>query len=1380
MKRFKIILLRWFFTIFSFFLVSHIFAETIHVNQSFAQNGQFDPFQTSSPIYSCKLNGTVTLNGDKSLIRVILVTTSGEELLIYEVFPAIYETSALNNVYYETCYLNGTIPDYIKVITLESSIIVSSIFVERSPIQNALQLQEAVKESIEISRVDLINDYIVDNNLIWYAGTNPNLQLSYEQKRHLFEDNAVPNLQGMEYYVGGFFTLGTSVDDPVDSDIIDNFDWRSRHGANNPSSDYFDGDTDNWSGWIPPRFQGQAGSDCYGQAPTITIEALTNLYFNQHLDIDLSQQSLISCYNTVPPGNYGGSTGQASYYTVYQGVVNESCFPYQPDVFPPCANKCTNPNEFIQANLYEWYYGSDNDEFTIKNDIINNGCLIARTYTTWGHAMMLVGYGKVKVGDEIFFVPPMDEEIIVPHGSPYIGQTYWIFEQSWGLWNNETTFIYIIIPPEQLRIHILKEPLSSMNYNIYDIACLDADNDGYYNWGIGDIKPPTCPTCPDERDCDDSNPWLGPFDEEYNCELLCENFIYKSTPYYINSIITFQDTQYFDCDVIVTPGSELIIEGEIGFVEGAKLIVQSNAKLIIDGGKITGTCGNLWRGIEVWGHINQPQHPSYQGWVEIKNGGTIENALFGIRTIHAEDDEYSDGELLDPTSSGGIVFANNARFVNNKTAIRFYSYPQSSMSNFYECEFETNASILSGITPDYFIWIDHISGIDIIDCSFNNTTGTDYLHSGIYARDATFSIEGRCTTPVAPCNQWEYGWFRKLNYAVYVVNTNTIYYPDIRHTDFSLCKRSIYISTTDGARVTSCRFYMPAALSFSTGDYGLYLNNSFSYHIEANQFMGPSSSQLGGIGVYVNNSGTDWNQVYNNSMSYLNYGTIAYGKNRNSNGSLGLCIECNDFDNNKYDIVVNGKPNIGQGIAYNQGYMGANDTLPAGNTFTRNFPQLVYNYMNSNGMGWLNYVYHGNNPSQEKINPDPYYSPLTMSKQESSNTTYNKLFACPSKLETGGGHERDGIETAETQISQKAAQLADLVDGGNTFNLNFDVVTSTPPEASAVYNTLMGESPFLSDTVIKSAIYKENVLPSAMVRDVLVANPQSAKNTEIMEAIDERFDPMPEWMKEQVLQGVNTTGAKEALESELAKWESKRAEHFNNLYQYFRKDTINPQASADSLEILLTEDSRLESKYRLAFINMQQGAWNEGLAVLNSIPTEFELTPSEVSVHQDYISLFNILILLNGNLPVEASTGAIQLELLASSDEHFPGACARNLLYAAGLIEYEEPIILPEEGLKSSEAIGNRSDKNTYKPEVLKVFPNPAGDYFIAEYNADGYIGYVSLIVTNVTGKPVFSRQYLSYRDQVVINSEDWSSGIYHLSLMVNEIIVKSEKVSIK
>ncbi len=55
-----------------------------------------------------------------------------------------------------------------------------------------------------------------------------------------------------------------------------------------------------------------------------------------------------------------------------------------------------------------------------------------------------------------------------------------------------------------------------------------------------------------------------------------------------------------------------------------------------------------------------------------------------------------------------------------------------------------------------------------------------------------------------------------------------------------------------------------------------------------------------------------------------------------------------------------------------------------------------------------------------------------------------------------------------------------------------------------------------------------------MIRDVLVANPQSAKSNEVIEQLNERLDPMPAYMMGQIMNGKNTTSAKEDLEARLS------------------------------------------------------------------------------------------------------------------------------------------------------------------------------------------------------------------------------------------------------
>ena len=122
-----------------------------------------------------------------------------------------------------------------------------------------------------------------------------------------------------------------------------------------------------------------------------------------------------------------------------------------------------------------------------------------------------------------------------------------------------------------------------------------------------------------------------------------------------------------------------------------------------------------------------------------------------------------------------------------------------------------------------------------------------------------------------------------------------------------------------------------------------------------------------------------------------------------------------------------------------------------------------------------------------------------------------------------------------------------VTDGGDTDGLSMDVNTAMPDEALETRQELLNESPYLSDTVMKQAIYQENVLPNAMIRDVLVANPQSAKSVEMMNMLDMRLYPMPQYMKDEILQGKNILSAKDQIESQISMQKLKIANAYKQL-----------------------------------------------------------------------------------------------------------------------------------------------------------------------------------------------------------------------------------------
>jgi hypothetical protein len=218
----------------------------------------------------------------------------------------------------------------------------------------------------------------------------------------------------------------------------------------------------------------------------------------------------------------------------------------------------------------------------------------------------------------------------------------------------------------------------------------------------------------------------------------------------------------------------------------------------------------------------------------------------------------------------------------------------------------------------------------------------------------------------------------------------------------------------------------------------------------------------------------------------------------------------------------------------------------------------------------FNYYYPFNAPDYPNTQPKDFTDQTVNDISVLLDNDWLFEDGCPPTEEPGGGGSgkdefMEDMNTAEENISSTRANLDVLVDGGDTEGLNTEVETSIPPETIQVYNELMDKSPYLSDTVVSSAIEKEDVLPNAMIRDIMVANPQTAKSNELMDKLDERWNPLPEYMKAQILQGKSIVSIKEQLESELSAYKLQRAKAFNGLVRWFMNDTLNPVASSDSL-----------------------------------------------------------------------------------------------------------------------------------------------------------------------------------------------------------------------
>ncbi len=104
------------------------------------------------------------------------------------------------------------------------------------------------------------------------------------------------------------------------------------------------------------------------------------------------------------------------------------------------------------------------------------------------------------------------------------------------------------------------------------------------------------------------------------------------------------------------------------------------------------------------------------------------------------------------------------------------------------------------------------------------------------------------------------------------------------------------------------------------------------------------------------------------------------------------------------------------------------------------------------------------------------------------------------------------------------------------------------------------------------------------------------------------------------------------------------------------------------------------------------------------------------------------------------------------------GISTRNLLSAYRLLSYEPSVTLPDTSLKSSTANNKPKTKGKSSQAMLHVFPNPANDFIIIDYELE-LSGKIEVIAQD--GRVCYSVNLNSGNNQILIRLNNFSPGIY-------------------
>jgi len=463
----------------------------IPVDLTMNENTQLDIDESETAISGLAISGTISLYSDSSLVRLILVDQEGYEYLIYETYPVLAGSLqfSVDGVAEETSSLDQVIPSRVTVELVDASIHLKEISISEGdgPVEETkserLRLQS-------LNKIRKINENIQKSGQHWVAGETSISRLSYQEKLNMF-GGRIPNFQGLEYYVGGIFVLPGSTSAKAaqaESQYVKEFSWRNRHGQD----------------WVTGvKNQYDCRSD-WAFGAVGAIELMMNLYFNQHLDYDLSEQNLISC---IPEwGCEGGWVSTALDHIMNNGIYPEWCYLYV-GVERLCLEGCTcNRSERFQFT--GWTTILSEEDF--KGAVIKGAT--AADLITLNQGMQITGYKVLEAGDSLYVRNVDMHWIKIAPGDPLIGKTAWECKLSYGKTWGDEGYMYLVGENWDLALYSLSGPVYSWQNDYSDILCVDNDNDGYYTWGIGP-KPAHCPESPPQADGDDTDPCIGPMNE---------------------------------------------------------------------------------------------------------------------------------------------------------------------------------------------------------------------------------------------------------------------------------------------------------------------------------------------------------------------------------------------------------------------------------------------------------------------------------------------------------------------------------------------------------------------------------------------------------------------------------------------------------------------------------------------------------------------------------------------------------------------------------------------------------------------------------------------------------------------------------------------------
>ena len=837
---------------------------------------------------------------------------------------------------------------------------------------------------------------------------------------------------------------------------------------------------------------------------------------------------------------------------------------------------------------------------------------------------------------------------------------------------------------------------------------------------------------------------------------------------------------------ILDANATVTVTGNIKSNKNAKTIVPVGTRLILDGGLMTNNDNNFWQGIEVWGNKNVHQYEINgcygQGYLELKNDAVIENAKCAVELWRPE--HYS--------TTGGIIHATDATFRNNAMAVRAVCYTNHSPYNnketnyngsFVNCSFVVNGDYLGTETFKKHVTLADVNGIGFLGCDFSANRSANGVHPyciGISAYDAGFNVNTYCaTSPSQPCPDayLDRSTFTGLCAGISAASNGN-------HPRSFTVWGSVFTANDYGVKANSTDCPVICFNDFNIGsgaycdyNYGVYLRNVAIFSIEENSFQSPTKSPATSVGIAVYDA-HGFNDVYRNSFTNLSRANLAFGINvldsseQWAGSAQGLTYTCNAFSGNQRDLMVLQKEGAGD-IQALQG----SSTCPAGNTFDNSGFQ-IYN----DGISPINYFYNSN-ASGETPNSSLLYRVTPV-----ATTAVNNCFP-----HYGNGPvAKSPSEKAALESDYLAAYAAYLnlkqlyesrIDGGSTATQLADINAATPADMWQLRARLLGLSPYVSADVLTAASDRSDVFSDPVLFEILAANPDELKKDSLIDYLEHKDNPLPNYMIDMLRQVAAGATARTALESQMNQLQHDYCLAAGDIVRSNLNDSV---ANPEELRTWLGNMNDIAADRMAISSYLQEGDSTSAFTLANMLPELYGLEGERLADHSGYMQLIQLYQSLNssGRTVYEMTeTETAMVDSIAENGIGVSRGLAKNLrgqvldTIMETCLDPGIPDLL-EGGRESS--IIDAPTVNQAMGFTVSIGPNPATTWTVVDYALPAKMTKGSLVLTNALGVVMVATELEGSQGQKVLDLRGLANGVYLYTVRCGELVQTGKLVITK